>query len=1131
LKKEAICSIIYSSNCIYVICIGQGTQGGADTMKTKRITGLILAICLLISMTPLVATEAAETPRAGSVTNVYTNEDLQEALDAGGTARLGRDIEGGVTVTTVATLDLHGFVLRGGIDIPRNSGGSLTLIDSNPTSTHNNLTYTDPIDGETVYEVRGGAVTGKVTVLQGGSFYMEAGTLTGGSGIDIRNGTVVMFGGMIAGNVGYVNDFEEDDGTWAGAGPVCVVGKDGSFTMKGGIITCNSGRNYHYHRPGQPDRFEQLLRDGNDLGMTVSDNAVFTVENGVITRNVHCHGGAVCSRYGGTFNLIDGEISYNVAGGGGAIYMSRGNFEMSGGTIAYNKAIGDWGSGGALSGWSTVSWSVSLLDDNSAQVTLPTHNTIIITGGSITGNSADQDGGGLLVPAIYHFELSGNVSITDNTAGGDGGGICMPWCCLTLDLGQDEGTKIYYPGTIDIKDCTITGNTAGGHGGGIWLPYLEKTEPVYYSFDGHSGHTIYFPESSAKMSGRIIITDNTSGSDDAKIPDNLYLPGNTLITAVGDLTDSYIGVTTERTPTRTEPVVFTSGLSGNGAATNFFSDDPNYGVRLDEDGEALLGFFSYDITVEDSEHGSVSASVEGTSSLSGIEPGTLVTIETGADYMYELDELTVKKGARDVSVTSIGDGKYTFEMPAADVVISASFIIQSFEISFVNEDGTVLQSGKVPYGETPSYEGETPTKDADAQYTYTFAGWSPAITSVTGDQTYTATYSNTTNEYTIKFVNEDGTVLQSGKVPYGETPSYTGETPTKEADAQYTYAFAGWDSEITTVTGDKTYTATYSNKTNEYTIKFVNEDGTVLQSSKVPYGEMPSYTGETPVKEADAQYTYTFAGWSPEITSVTGDKTYTATYSSTVNQYTVKFVDYDGTTVLMEEALYDYGTPASEIAKPADPTREADAEYNYTFTGWTPEIADVTGNVVYTAVYSSGKQSYTVIWQQDDGAEIDRTTVEYGETPVHADPTKAADAQFTYTFSGWSPEISPVTGEATYKATYSTTVNEYTVTFKNEDGTVLQTLTVAYGEIPEYTGETPAKAEDADYTYAFAGWNQEISEVTGAAEYTATFAAVQKVPSPATDDKGLEVWVVFTFASFAFLGVVLLKNRKRAKTK
>ena len=107
-----------------------------------------------------------------------------------------------------------------------------------------------------------------------------------------------------------------------------------------------------------------------------------------------------------------------------------------------------------------------------------------------------------------------------------------------------------------------------------------------------------------------------------------------------------------------------------------------------------------------------------------------------------------------------------------------------------------------------------------------------------------------------------------------------------------------------------------------------------------------------PTKAATAQYTYSFAGWSPAIAEVTGDVTYTATYSSTVNKYNVTFVDEDGTTVLKEATAYDYGTAAADIVKPADPTKAATAQYTYEFAGWSPAIAEVTGDATYTATYT-----------------------------------------------------------------------------------------------------------------------------------------------------------------------------------
>ena len=71
--------------------------------------------------------------------------------------------------------------------------------------------------------------------------------------------------------------------------------------------------------------------------------------------------------------------------------------------------------------------------------------------------------------------------------------------------------------------------------------------------------------------------------------------------------------------------------------------------------------------------------------------------------------------------------------------------------------------------------------------------------------------------------------------------------------------------------------------------------------------------------------------------------------------------------------------------------------------------------------------------------------------PTHADASKAATAQYTYTFAGWTPEVVAVTADATYTATYTANLRSYTVTFYDENGTtVLDTQTVAYGETPVY---------------------------------------------------------------------------------
>ncbi len=209
---------------------------------------------------------------------------------------------------------------------------------------------------------------------------------------------------------------------------------------------------------------------------------------------------------------------------------------------------------------------------------------------------------------------------------------------------------------------------------------------------------------------------------------------------------------------------------------------------------------------------------------------------------------------------------------------------KKYTITWKNHDGTTLETDAgVLYGDTPEYNGTTPTKAGDAQHSYTFTGWSPAISAVAGDVTYTAQFSEATNGYTVTWVNHDGTTLETdANVLYGDTPEYNGATPTKAGGAQHSYTFTGWSPAISAVAGDVTYTAQFSETTNGYTVTWVNHDGTTLETDAgVVFGTMPTYDGKDPIRKADAQYTYVFAGWSPEVVSVTSDAAYTALFTAT----------------------------------------------------------------------------------------------------------------------------------------------------------------------------------------------------------------------------------------------------------
>ena len=127
------------------------------------------------------------------------------------------------------------------------------------------------------------------------------------------------------------------------------------------------------------------------------------------------------------------------------------------------------------------------------------------------------------------------------------------------------------------------------------------------------------------------------------------------------------------------------------------------------------------------------------------------------------------------------------------------------------------------------------------------------------------------------------------------------EDPVKQGNAQHAYVFDGWDgyTDGMTVEGNATFTAKFKAVTNEYTYKFLNEDGSVYKETTAPYGTAITLPATNPVKENTAQYTYTFAGWDgfTDGMTVTGDATFTAKFSGTVNKYTYKFLNEDGSLI------------------------------------------------------------------------------------------------------------------------------------------------------------------------------------------------------------------------------------------
>ena len=261
-----------------------------------------------------------------------------------------------------------------------------------------------------------------------------------------------------------------------------------------------------------------------------------------------------------------------------------------------------------------------------------------------------------------------------------------------------------------------------------------------------------------------------------------------------------------------------------------------------------------------------------------------------------------------------------------------------------------------------------------------------------------------------------------------------------------------------------------------YTLRWLDGDGSVLQEKTYVEGEpAPVYDGKKPVKEPTAQYSYEFSGWDAgtEEDTVT---TYKPVFAEALKHYRVTFVDEDSKTVLKAAAEYDYGTAAADIEKPADPVKAADAQYTYTFAGWTPEIAEVTRDVTYKATYKSapvpvrkGTLTFDLAGGTLDG-KTDKITIEanVGDTIKLPEAPRREGYTFQY-WKGSSYEAGAdykVEGDHTFTAVWEENkAKTYTVTFDaNGHGTAPDAQTVEEGQKASKPKDPTAEG------YTFGGW-------------------------------------------------------------
>ena len=188
-----------------------------------------------------------------------------------------------------------------------------------------------------------------------------------------------------------------------------------------------------------------------------------------------------------------------------------------------------------------------------------------------------------------------------------------------------------------------------------------------------------------------------------------------------------------------------------------------------------------------------------------------------------------------------------------------------------------------------------------------------------------------------------------------------------------------------------------------------------------------------------------------------------------IGAYTVTFQSEGGSEVASQIRA---NTPAD---RPADPTKEG-----YTFIGWYNgesewNFADaVATDLTLTAKWQLNR--YTITFDTAGGSEVAPITQDYGTTIT----PPAAPTRTGYTFAGWDKTI-PTTmpaGDMTITARWQ--VNQYTITFKPENGG--QDIVIKQ----DYGTAITAPANPTKTGYTFAGWDKTIPSTMPAGDMTIT---------------------------------------------
>ncbi len=480
---------------------------------------------------------------------------------------------------------------------------------------------------------------------------------------------------------------------------------------------------------------------------------------------------------------------------------------------------------------------------------------------------------------------------------------------------------------------------------------------------------------------------------------------------------------------------------------------------------------SYTITIADPVGGTATATVDQETALAG----EIITVNiTNIQAETQISSVSVNDGA--VQVTKVlGEPKYTFVMPEEDVTVRVILEPMKYTVDFNSNGGSTVTSQAIDYNELVS-EPTAPTKEG-----YTFIGWfkdSELTTSWTfaSDRVpasdiilYAKWDVRTDTAYKVEHYQQN---IVGDEYTLFETEELTGTTDTEVTASAKTYT--GFTENTSSaeriasgnIEGDGNLVLKLYYDRDEYTVTFKDHDGTVKKTDTIRY-EGAATAPTDPTKEG-----YTFTGWDVDYSNVTSDLTITAQYS--INQYTITFDTAGGSNVA--SITQDYGT---SIIAPEDPVKEG-----YTFNGWYQEAALTTpwtfssDQVLVSDITLYAKwdvrtdTAYKVEYYQQNIVGDEYTLFETEELTGTTDTEVTASAK---TYTGFIENTSTaarvasgnISGDGSLVLKLYYDRNEYTVSFKDHDGTDIDTETV------RYEGIATAPSDPTRSGYTFRGWYED----------------------------------------------------------